>query len=563
VEPDDPADAVASALPAPSELTTTPDARGAARSRRAEIGRAAATITLWNSVSRVTGFVRVIAIAGALGIATLGDAYQRANEVSNVLFELLAGGLLFAVLVPSFVQLLGDHDTRRARDLGSALVGRGLAALSVVVVVGMAGSHWIMRVLTAGVNDPSRPQQIDLGAFLLVFILPQLLLYAWGSVASAVLQADHRFVATSIAPVFNNILVIATMVAFAIVHDPSRGLSLTGGEKVLLGGGTLAGTLVMTAVPLFALRRCGLGIGVRWHAPDVDLRPLARQGLWGAGHIGLNEVLIGVTIILAGRVDGGVIAYQTAFTFFLLPHALLAHPIFTALFPRLSRQSAPDQRAQFAGDLSLGLRTMLVLLLPAAGLMGAAAPAALSLVRLGQLDASGARLVALVLAGYLVGLAGYSSYYLLTRASYALGDVRRPTVVNAGVTSASIVGMVVATSLGHGVALLVSFGVINAVAVTAGSVALFLLIRHDLAVPVPVAASVGRALTGALIATAAAVVVAVSIGWRGRLHAVAAGAAVAALGPVLYVGFLVVSGAPEIEVFRRRLPARLGGGRAA
>ena len=67
------------------------------------IARKTATITGLNVLSRATGFVRVVATASALGIAALGDAYQRANLVSNILFELLAGGLLFSVLVPTFV----------------------------------------------------------------------------------------------------------------------------------------------------------------------------------------------------------------------------------------------------------------------------------------------------------------------------------------------------------------------------------------------------------------------------------------------------------------------------
>ena len=65
------------------------------------------------------GVKRFVALQRFLGgIAALGDSYQRANEVSNVLFELLAGGLLFSVLVPSFVELLERRDPEGARALG-------------------------------------------------------------------------------------------------------------------------------------------------------------------------------------------------------------------------------------------------------------------------------------------------------------------------------------------------------------------------------------------------------------------------------------------------------------
>ncbi len=526
--------------------------------RKADMGRAATTITVWNLVSRLTGFVRVIATAAALGVAVLGDTYQRANEVSNVLFELLAGGMLFSVLVPSFVVELRDHDPGRARQLAGALATRAVAAMTVLVVVGLAAGRPIMSLLSAGADPASRQAQVELGTFLLWFVLPQLLLYTLGSVASALLQADHRFAATSLAPACNNVVVAATMVAFLVVHDPARGLALSTGEKVLLGGGTLAGTAAMTLVPLLALWRGGLGIRPRWQVPDADLRSLAKRGLWGAGHVGLNEVLIIATVVLAGSVSGGVIAYQTAFTFFLLPHALLAHPIFTALFPRLSRQGAGAETGAFARDLSRGLRSMLSLLLPAAGALAVIAPPALSVLRLGRLDERGTRLVAVVLAAYLVGLAGYSTFFLLTRASYALADPRRPTLVNLGVTLADVAAMAVAAATIDGSALLVTFGLIHAVAATAGSVVLFRLVSRRLGAPIPILATLVRCGGAALVSTAAAYVVAAAIGWRSTPTAVVTATAAGAVGVVGYVGVLAAVGSPELAVLRSRATALVG-----
>src|SRR5690606_33927258 len=104
----------------------------------------------------------------------------------------------------------------------------------------------------------------------------------------------------------------------------------------------------------------------RWAMDSAEIRPLVRRGPWAAGHVGLNQILILCTVVLVGKVAGGVIAYQTAFTFFLLPHALLAHPIFTALYPRLSRAGSEHDGAGFASDLGRGVRSVVALVLPAA-----------------------------------------------------------------------------------------------------------------------------------------------------------------------------------------------------
>ena len=79
-----------------------------------------------------------------------------------------------------------------------------------------------------------------------------------------------------------------------------------------------------------------------------------RKGAWGAGDIGLNQVLIAATIVFAGRTTGGVIAFQTAFAFFLLPHAVLGHPVFTTLFPHLAARGAAGDADGFARDLAEG-----------------------------------------------------------------------------------------------------------------------------------------------------------------------------------------------------------------
>ncbi|MEZ5203960.1 MAG: lipid II flippase MurJ [Acidimicrobiales bacterium] len=249
-------------------------------SRRA-LRRSTIVVTALNLLSRATGFIRVLATASALGVTVLGDTYQRSNQVSNLLFELLAGGMLFSVLVPGFVDLLTAGDRASARRLAAVLSGRGLAAMAVLVAVVMAFSQPLMALLSAGADPATRDAQAELGAFLLWFVAPQLLFYLVGAIASGLLQSDQRFAAAAFAPVCNNVVVTASMVAFAIVHDPARGLALTTGEKVLLGAGALAGTVAMTVVPLVAVRRAGLGFGLGWRTDGLALREMAERGAWG------------------------------------------------------------------------------------------------------------------------------------------------------------------------------------------------------------------------------------------------------------------------------------------
>src|SRR5207237_5706408 len=100
--------------------------------------RTTAPITAWNLVSRVTGFVRVIAIGAALGTTFLGNTYQSSNLVSNILFELLAAGVLSSVLVPTFVRFIDAGQRDDAEHVAGAVLGVGLAPLGAVLAGGLS-----------------------------------------------------------------------------------------------------------------------------------------------------------------------------------------------------------------------------------------------------------------------------------------------------------------------------------------------------------------------------------------------------------------------------------------
>ncbi len=517
----------------------------------AGLGRAAVGISAWNAVSRVTGFVRVLAVGAALGATFLGNTYQSANLVSTLTFELLAAGLLSAPLVPAFVGLFDEGRDGDAERLAGSLLGLALAALGALALAMAVAGPLLMRALTAGVDDAAvRADEVRFGSFLLWFFLPQMLLYAAGAVAGALLNARSRFAAAAFSPVANNVVVTATMVAFvAVTAGADRGLDLGLAPKLILALGTTAGVLAMAAVPVLALPGAGVRLRPRIDLGAPGLRAVARVGAWGAALLAAVQVLMAVTLVLANKVEGGVVAYQIAFTFFLLPFALVAHPIFTALHPRLSSSAHAGRWADFGGDLSQGLRRTLVLVVPAAALLAALAQPVLALVRLGALDPAGAALVARVLAACSLGLGGYAAFQLLARAATAAGQARLAALVGLGVAAGGSVLMVVAAGATSGDDRVVALGVAHSIAMTAGAAALFALLRRRVAAAVPVGGAVVQAVVagGAAWAAAAAGAGALDLGGRtGALADLAAGgvSGLAAGGLVLWAsGGLRTAGA--------------------
>ena len=518
--------------------------------------RSTASITAGNVASRVTGFVRVLAIGAALGTTFLGNTYQTSNLVSNILFELLAAGLLSSVLVPTFVGFIDKERHDEAAHVAGAVLGVVLAVLGVVLAAGFLLRPWIMRLLTVAVSDPGvRHQEVVLGSFLLWFFLPQLLLYAAGAVATALLNGARKFTAPAFAPVANNVVVIATMAAFWVLHGSHGGLELSLEERLVLAVGTTAGVLAMTVVPFVAAWRAGLRLRPHWDPRHPAVRALARPGAWAAGYLACNQLLIAVTLVLANRVAGGVVAYQIAYTFFLLPYAVLAQPVMTAVFPRLSSDALADRWQRFSTTVSDSVRLISFLVLPATAVMAALAHPALQLMQVGALDTAGADLVARVTAAYALGLIGWSALQFLARASYAADDTRTPTLVAACVTAVGSGLMLWWFWRSTGDGRVVVLGLAHSTAMVVGAVALFLLLGRRVHRTFPVGSSLIRSLACTAAAYGAARVAVALFPGGTRAEAALTLVVGAVLALATYVGLQWLVRAPEFKGIGSEVPA--------
>lgn len=453
---------------------TTPDGGSTAVVRSATgMGAAAA-------VSRVLGGGRVLVIAAVLGTTYLGNAFQSANTVSNLLFELLAAGALSAVLVPTFVGHLERGDRAGAERLAGELLGITLVVLGVVTVVGMVAAPWLASVLTVAVADPQvAAAQRELTTFLLWFFIPQVVLYGVGAIATAVLHARRSFVVPAVAPIGNTVVMVAFLLAFRWVAGPDPGLELTTTEKVLLGLGGTLGVVAFVAIPTIAVWRSGFRLVPRWSRQHEGLGALLRLSGWASVQHAFAALLYGAAIIAGASVEGGVVAYQVGWFLFLAPYGIIAQPIHTTILPELVVEHEGGDPAAFAASLRWAMDSMTVLLVPLSALCLALAVPAMSVLAFGQ--ASGAEsvdLLAAALAALGLGLLPYGLFFLLSRAFYVLGDSRVPALWGAAGAVVGVVVMLVAGATTSGTTTVAALGVAHSVAFLFAAGALVLALRR-------------------------------------------------------------------------------------
>lgn len=390
------------------------------------------TVTVCTLISRISGFGRVLAVAAVMGNGVLADVYLSANMIPNLLFELVAIGVLQAVLVPAFVAARREGGDRALSDAARATSGVIVGALSIVAIIGLATAPIVARVLVA--SEPSAAlarEKLDVMVPMVLVFVPQLIFYGVVTVLSAALHAKGRFVAAALAPAVNNVVVIAACIAFrANRAGRVADLDLTSWQFVLIAGGTTLGVVLFSLTPAFALRRAGVQWWPRWQPQHSAVVSMKRSFRWATLSIVGTLVPTAAALVIGNGAAGGVAVFVYAFAFFVLPHALIAVTIATTLVPRVAdgwqRKRHDEVRAAIDGALRLAVP---VLMLAGAGMAALAWPLTRLLAGVGQTASQGLGPIAHTLAAFGPGLAGYGVAFVMIRVLFALEDVRRPSLL--------------------------------------------------------------------------------------------------------------------------------------
>lgn len=389
--------------------------------------RNALVMAMGTALSRLSGFARVLAVIWVLGQSNLSDAYNLANTLPNIVYELLLGGVLSATLLPVLMQSLA----RRALDRDDTEASAVVTFLAVVLLVG-TGLFWLaapllMHLYLALASGPRAGPERALATSWLRYFAPQLFFIGLTAISNALLNARRRFGAVAFSPIVANVVtIVALVVADHIVQSPSvAGYRADGTAIAVVGLGTTGGYLLQFLVQLPALRRCKLHLRPVWRPSEPALRTIARLSGWTLGVVAANQLSYSVNAVLANIKGGNLSAYTYAYTFMQLPYAVIAVSIAYAVAPDLAHLWARARKAEFAGRVSYAVRVVLVLLVPGGtGYCLLAHPVMSVLSAHGQESLSKAALTGSLLAIFALGLPGFSAYLLLMRAFQAKQDTR-------------------------------------------------------------------------------------------------------------------------------------------
>jgi putative peptidoglycan lipid II flippase len=402
--------------------------------------RAAGTMAVATLVSRITGLLRTMVLAAALGVGLFADAYNTVNTLPNIVYELLLGGVLTSVIVPLLV-----HAQERDRDDGVAYAQRlatlALTGLVVMTVLAILAAP----LLTSLLNLNEDPGQYRLATWLARMLLVEIAFYGLGAFAQAILNSRGVFGPPAWAPVLNNLVVIATGLAFLAAAGPGslEPATVAPGLVWLLGIGTVLGIALQAVVLVPLLRKAGVPLRPRWGLRDTGLREAGSLGLWVIGYVAVSQVgvVVALRIANAAQREGGLgsSAFQYASLLFQMPYGIIGVALLTALVPRMSRAAARHDVPGVVSDLSLGTRLSALGLLPVAAALTVLGPS-LGIVAFarGNTSVEEAEAIGTALAVGAFGLLPMAVTLLQLRVFYAMKDARTPTLIQLGMVTVRV-----------------------------------------------------------------------------------------------------------------------------
>lgn len=521
---------------------------------RRNVGVAAGT-----ALSRITGLARVVAIGAVLGGGQLADAYVSANNAPNAIYELLVGGILSAGLVPLLVDLRARND----RDGINAVLTSGVVAVGVVAVVAVALAPLVFRVLTLNADDAIDVAEFRrAGTLLARILLVQVFFYGIIALASAMLHAHRRFFAAAWSPVLANVITVVALSSLAVAR-PAEGwriqdVASDARLRLLLGLGATVGIGVSAVAVVAAARRVDHDVAWRFAPRDDAVRRLIRLSAWTFGYVAVNQIALVIVQNLTEPGSGGRFAYSQAYTFFVLPHGLLAVSIATTLSPELSHAWARRAHEEFSRVLGLGIRFTLLLTVPSAvGIFVLRRPIIAALLEHGEFAAADASTVAQTLGAFALGLPAFSAYLFVLRGFYARLDTRTPFAINSIECLLNVaIGWFLVQRYGVP-GLAASFSI--AYGVSAVGAAALLIRRTDGFETRRTIVSLARVLIAALVMGGVTLVIRDTIGDGSGLAAATRVAAAVVAGVITYLAAMTALGSADLaDVIRmlRRRPLR-------
>ena len=406
--------------------------------------RASSVMAVGTIASRVTGLIRNLLLVALLGTAILGDTYNVANTMPNILYNLLIGGALTAVFVPQIVRSLRDSDQ------GAAFISRlftvTVTFLLLLTALGIALAPIIVNLYAPEFSN--RPE-FDITVSFMRYCLPQIFFLGLFALLGQIANAKGKFGPMMWAPVINNLIAILLFSWFLVNRQDLSLGNISQTDITWLGLGTTAGYLAQALILLPVVIKSGVKLTLRFDWHNSQIIKSFRLASWSFLYAMISQVSYLVTVSIATsaavktQISGdstgvGFTPYSNAYLILILPHSIITVSVVTALLPRLSNYVLDKKHEELTTSLTKAIRLIGIFTVPAALLFLAFGQLVANTLYFGISD-NDANYLGLTLSAFAIGLIPVSINLVLLRGLNAFENLKSQVIGNLIMNLVSVV----------------------------------------------------------------------------------------------------------------------------
>lgn len=324
--------------------------------KQSSVAKSSLIMALGTFISRILGMIRSpILLTLILGLnSPIASSFDIANQLPNIVFNIIAGGLINAVLVPAIVQA-ATRDKNGDCAFINKLITISMVILGIITAIITLAAPFVVKAFASTMST----QWYQVTVIFAYWCLPQIFFYGMYSVLGQILNARESFGPYTWAPVVNNIVAIIGFIIILLVFGSptatqTQDVTLwTGSRSLMLAIFSTSGVVAQALILFIPLKRVGIRYRPDFNWRGTGLGTVGKTSFWvlmttivgivptmiqtnvNAGTFSRAQALGIDTSFIAGNA-----AYSVANSIYFLPISLVAVSLTTATFTKVSRAAA-------------------------------------------------------------------------------------------------------------------------------------------------------------------------------------------------------------------------------
>lgn len=364
-------------------------------------------------VAKLFGLLREKALAYFFGTAILADVFLVAFQIPMTFTNVISGATANGY-IPIYDKVKQSSSKKDADLFTSNLTNIIFVVSFIISIIGIVFARPLVKVMAIGF----KAEELELCVLITRIAMLSLGATSVFSIFKAYLQIERKFIVSVAHAIVMNIIIIISMWISSKFGD------------IYLGIGILVAFVFQYIIFLPYIKKSGYRHKFGFDFEDENLKAMLKiivPVLISTSVIELNFIIS--KSIASSLFEGGISTLNYAYKLQSFVTGIVITSITTAVYPEMARLGALKDYNGLRKQTSEAIFTMALLVIPASvGLFIFAEPIVKLLFVGGAFSVDDAKVTALALSFYAIGIIGIGIREIISRVFYTIMDAKRPVI---------------------------------------------------------------------------------------------------------------------------------------